>query len=105
MLNGAIIIQHARQKKYDGFWFVKPQKEYELNYAKDEKSNQNQSVWKYIIKGIKPYLLYGIPLDLLSLLKKQPNLSIWKKIKNLRFGTTLLLTSYVGIYRVSFLNI
>nr|XP_014089852.2 uncharacterized protein LOC106617289 isoform X1 [Bactrocera oleae] len=110
MLSSAIVLHFKRRKEFNGFWFIQPntdelqQKDVE-NLEDLKKSgkclHEGTSCTKYILNGMSSYLMYGVPLDLLSTITKRKMPRRLSDLKMIRFEMTAFFLSYVGIYRLS----
>ncbi|XP_053947020.1 uncharacterized protein LOC128855839 isoform X2 [Anastrepha ludens] len=110
MLSSAVILHTKRHKEFNGFWFIQPittgtkQKKSE-NYEdlKEARSciHEGKTCFRFILEGMRTYLLYGIPLDLLSIMTKGKAPRSLKELKMLRFKMTTFFLSYISIYRLS----
>ncbi|CAD6994365.1 unnamed protein product [Ceratitis capitata] len=111
MLSSAVILHFKRREEYNGFWFIQPIKNVsaqknEENYEDLKKSSnccthEGKTCAEYVLTGMKGYLLYGIPLDLMSIVTKGRLPRTWKELKMIRFQMTAFFLSYIGIYRLS----
>ncbi|XP_023296338.2 uncharacterized protein LOC111679077 [Lucilia cuprina] len=132
MLNSAIILHYKRKNIYKDYWFIQPYEK--LEAAKNDANkdvmingkaesvelvynvkcqtkcvHNNTTCVKFLLDGIKSYLVYGIPLDLLAMLirGKIPQgtqgftQKVIEKFKTFRPNMTGFFISYVGIYRLS----
>lgn len=109
MVSSAVVLHFKRCKEFNGFWFIQPitnesqQKDVEnLEDLKISRKcmHEGTSCTKYILNGMSSYLMYGIPLDLLSTVTKGKMPRRLKDLKMIRFEMTVFFLSYVGIYRV-----
>ncbi|XP_067618081.1 transmembrane protein 135-like [Eurosta solidaginis] len=111
MISSAVILHAKRCNEFNGFWFIQP-----LTGLQHQKKDENYedlkntgsrclhdgiSCTKFIMEGMRSYLLYGIPLDLLSIVRKGRLPRRLEDLKRLQFKMTAFFLSYVGIYRLS----
>ena len=92
------------------FWFLKPVKRHEG--VKDKICHHRGSCLSYTCEGIKKFFSLGFLIELarsaiwsIPLIKKG-NWTMLGYLKNIKFGLTVFLVSYIGIYRTvhCFLN-
>ncbi|XP_065372266.1 uncharacterized protein LOC135964117 [Calliphora vicina] len=137
MLNSAIILHYKRKNIYKDYWFIQPYEQFTNPTTTAGKGEQeplsndetkgpetkgqyhgkcktkcdhtNLTCRKFLLDGMKSYLVYGIPLDMLAMLirGKIPRgtqgltQKIIEKFKTFRPNMTGFFISYVGIYRLS----
>ncbi|KAM7360678.1 transmembrane protein 135-like [Cochliomyia hominivorax] len=104
------IILHAKQfYNAKGFWLLVPNFQIQKN-ENDEKCSSEcklhpeETCKEYLLRGMSKYFLMGFSLDLIKMLMSKVNTSenyskISGKLINFWPRSTVLLTSYVGIYR------
>ncbi|XP_050321331.1 uncharacterized protein LOC126753696 [Bactrocera neohumeralis] len=111
MLSSAVVLHFKRRKEFNGFWFIQPshidesQQKGVENLEDLQKSakcvHEGTTCTKYILREMSSYLMYGIPLDLLSTVTKRKMPRSLSDLKMIRFEMTAFFLSYVGIYRLS----
>ncbi|XP_017486224.1 PREDICTED: uncharacterized protein LOC108374737 [Rhagoletis zephyria] len=110
MFSSAIILHTKRRKDFNGFWFINPittgaQQKKSENYEDLKKAgtciHEGKTCCHFILEGMRKYLLYGVPLDLLSTITKGRPPRSFEELKIIRFNMTKFFLSYVGIYRLS----
>ncbi|XP_011178249.1 uncharacterized protein LOC105209527 [Zeugodacus cucurbitae] len=111
MLSSAVILHFKRRGEFNGFWFIqpitnesKPKNVENMENLKTKRKcdvHEGTTCTKYILNGMSSYLMYGIPLDLLSTVFKGKMPRRLRELKTIRFEMTAFFLSYVGIYRLS----
>lgn len=106
MLCSGIILQGKYLYNIKSFWLLEPSpKVADVGNREDNKCrlHPQTSCQKYLVDGMRKYFTLGLTLDVVKTLmsKAEGQSKLWGKIRHFRIRSMVLMTTYMGIYRVS----